>query len=259
MVERLVQQPIKAIKFILGAFPAGSTLAYLDYESISNILRKLGQASQGNILKDTFMDQLYIPMLDQIGSTPLIHADKILAALLQAVPSVKVSLQEDPKSLLCIKKLISVSLIQKQSDSAGFNLAGILQCLYEKTLDGSASLLCELLIEIAIESKCFISRIFSCLQLHKMHSNMLMKAKSTDSSDISQLRAAVKQDVMTGLILILMNDDSSLIRQHGANIAKVYQDIFTELKENDYLKVFGSSSKPEPKAKKSDENNTPIK
>ena len=45
IVESLIQQPINAVKFMLGAFPSGETLSYLDYEAISNILRKLGQAA----------------------------------------------------------------------------------------------------------------------------------------------------------------------------------------------------------------------
>lgn len=99
IVESLIQQPINAVKFMLGAFPSGETLSYLDYEAISNILRKLGQAAQGSVLVNTFMDQLYIPLLDSISSKPIAHADKVLVAVLQAVPSVQKSLQEDTKSL----------------------------------------------------------------------------------------------------------------------------------------------------------------
>ena len=157
-----------------------------------------------------------------------------------------------------IKKLISVSLLQKQSNAAEFNLTGLLQYLYEKTLQGSKTLLCELLVEIAIESSCCISRIFACLQLQKMHSNLLEKDKHTQD-DMTQLGLAVNHEIAIGLVLILMNDDTTLIRQHGFNLAKCYQEVVGHVQEDEYVTLFKNNPKPTSKAKRSVGNHTPMK
>lgn len=66
-----------------------------------------------------------------------------------------------------------------------------------------------------------MTRIFACLQLTKMHSNVATGTAGGDGS-VQTLKMALNMEVAVGLILILLDDTSSVIRQHGMNFAAAY-------------------------------------
>ena len=101
--------------FMLGAFPAGETLPYLDYENIAAILDRLGRALKDkHAQRNQFTEKLFIPILDSIAPKATKAADLILAAILSAMPPFKANLHEDRLNLQCIIKWLSVALKQKQ-------------------------------------------------------------------------------------------------------------------------------------------------
>ena len=59
--------------------------AYIEFTKIAAILLKLGQTTKTNMMRSTFMQQLYIPMLKAIQSKKLPHADKILASIVSSI------------------------------------------------------------------------------------------------------------------------------------------------------------------------------
>lgn len=99
---------------MLGAFPKGESLPYLDYENIATILDKLGKAVKDKPdLREQFIEKLFVPILDSISQKSTKSADLVLAAILKAVPAFKSDLQGEKVNLKCITKWLSVALRQK--------------------------------------------------------------------------------------------------------------------------------------------------
>ena len=93
------------------------------------------------------------------------HADKVLAAIVTAIPPFETSLQDNSQSFQCIETLLKVAVRQKHASKAEFNFAGLLQTVFETTLAGNKALLADMLVMMAIESTCLLTRIFACLHL----------------------------------------------------------------------------------------------
>ena len=102
--------------------------SYIEFTKIVAILVKLGQTTKTNMMKSTFMQQLYIPMLKAIQSKKLPHADKILAAIVSSIAPFETTLQDknSQTSLTCVQQVLKVAVIQKQANPTEFNFAGLL-------------------------------------------------------------------------------------------------------------------------------------
>ena len=113
LVQAFVAKPIQAVKFLLEIVRA--TPAYIDYNKISTILLKLGQTTKTNMMRSTFMQQLYIPLLNAFDSRrQLPHADKILASIVSSItPFESASSLQDRGSqmnLTCVNNILKVAV-----------------------------------------------------------------------------------------------------------------------------------------------------
>lgn len=127
MIEYFVSKPIQAVRFMLEIFTGDQIKvpAYIDYSMVASLLMGLGKITKTNMMRSTFTQQLYIPLLKAIHAKKVPHADKILGAIVSALPSFESSLLENSQNLTCIESLLRVAVSQKQADPSTFNFAGL--------------------------------------------------------------------------------------------------------------------------------------
>ena len=61
-------------------------------------------------MRNTFIQQLHLPLLRAIESKIVPHADKILVAIVQILPPIDKSLQENPQTVTCLETLMRVAV-----------------------------------------------------------------------------------------------------------------------------------------------------
>ena len=143
--------------------------SYLDFAKIAALLMKLGQTTKTNMMRSTFTQQLYIPLLKAIQGKSVPHADKILASIVSSVPAFETSLLDNAQNLTCAEFILRVAVQQKRANPTDFNFAGLVQALFDGVFGGNKNLLCDFLVQTAIESDCQLSRVFAILHLTKMN------------------------------------------------------------------------------------------
>lgn len=92
---------------------------------IASLLLGLGKVTKTNMMRSTFTQQLYIPLLKAIHAKKIPHADKILGAIVSALPPFEISLLENTQNLACIENILRVAVSQKQADPLNFNFTGL--------------------------------------------------------------------------------------------------------------------------------------
>lgn len=72
---------------MLEIFSSEQVPAYLDFAMIASLLMKLGKTTKTNMMRSTFTQQLYVPLLKATQAKKVPCADKILGAIVSAVPA----------------------------------------------------------------------------------------------------------------------------------------------------------------------------
>lgn len=80
---------------------------------IASLLMKLGKTTKTNMMRSTFTQQLYVPLLKATQAKKVPCADKILGAIVTAVPAFENTLQESPVNYDCITSVLKVAVSQK--------------------------------------------------------------------------------------------------------------------------------------------------
>jgi len=111
-----------------------------------------------------------------------------------------------------------VAVRQKQAHSTEFNFAAVFQTIFDHALGSNKSLLADFLVKTAIESTCTLARVFATLNLAQLH----QPAAGSDAT-IMNLRFNIDQETAVGVILILLNDNNSILRKHAMTFAQVYE------------------------------------
>lgn len=99
---------------MLEVFTSDPVPAYLDYSKIAVIIQKLGQTTKTNMMRSTFTQQLYLPLLKVIQGKQVPNSDKILASILSSIPPIESSLFSNSQGLQCIQSILQVAVKQKQ-------------------------------------------------------------------------------------------------------------------------------------------------
>ena len=99
-----------------------------------------------------------------------------------------------------------------------------------------------------------MSRVFAILQLTQMHENFTVKSRSTDM----ELEACLSQEIASGLILMLLNDESSVIRHHAISFTQAYDTALQNPKsDSNSIICFSANKKIVSQAKRSADDFTP--
>ena len=104
-----------------------------------------------------------------------------------------------------------------------------------------------------------MTRIFATLHLTQMHSNITQQPDQS-SSTILSMKLCLNQEIATGLILMLLNDENSVIRQHAIRFAQAYdQALQSDQSDEHLITCFSANKKIVSQAKRSADNFVPMK
>jgi hypothetical protein len=125
------------------------------------------------MILNTFIEKLFSPIIKSMELRRFPCCQKLLTSILGAIPKTENSLTDDKLGSGVLKSILSVAIIEKKQEQDSIDLVGLIDTIFASNLSKNIILLCDLLVELAIQSPFQLVRIFSCLQLQRLHQNAL--------------------------------------------------------------------------------------
>ena len=167
---------------------------------VASLIKSVGSSIKDDMMADTFLNDLFLPILACLKKVCLPEPTLLLLACLEAFGYKKESVAHKA----CISRWFGASLYQKQASEQVIDLINMQVEFTSIVFKDSMSQKLEFLTMTAMECPTLLDRIFSVM--------ILTNTMKTDGTKIDF-------KAMTSLVLILLNDDSVKLRGHAITLA----------------------------------------